>query len=175
MEADRNDLIYLMTSQTDFPGWGYMLAQGATTSWEDWRGRQSNIHDTLISIGSWFIQGIGGIRADPRAPGFAHFLIEPAPVGDLTFARTSYESIHGQIVSDWKIENGTLHMDVTVPAGTTATVYIPTSAPGSATEGGRPAARSPGVKAAPGEDGKAVFEVGSGKYAFAAYQSITKL
>jgi alpha-L-rhamnosidase len=168
MEAGRNDLIYLMTSQTDFPGWGYMLAQGATTSWEDWRGRQSNIHDTLISIGSWFIQGIGGIRIDPNAPGFQHFLVKPALVGDLTFARTSYQSIHGQIVSDWKIENGMLHMDVTVPAGTTATVYVPTSAPGSVTEGGRPAGRSPGVKTSPAENGKAVFEVGSGKYAFEA-------
>jgi len=168
MEADRNDLIYLMTSQTDFPGWGYMLAQGATTTWEDWRGRMSNIHDTLISIGSWFIQGIGGIRIDPAAPGFQHFLIEPALVGDLTFARTSYQSIHGRIVSDWKIENGALHMDVTVPAGTTATVYVPTPAPDSVTEGGHPAARSAGVKPAPAENGKAVFEVSSGTYSFAA-------
>jgi alpha-L-rhamnosidase len=168
MQADRNDLIYLMTSQKDYPGWGYMLAQGATTSWEDWRGRLSNIHDTLISIGSWFIQGIGGIRIDPQAPGFQHFLVEPALVGDLTFARTSYESIHGKIVSDWKIENGALHIDVTVPPGTTATVYVPTSAPDSVTEGGRPAAQSPGVKPAPGENGKAAFEVGSGKYAFTA-------
>jgi hypothetical protein len=168
MEADRNDLIYLMTSQTDFPGWGYMLAQGATTSWEDWRGRMSNIHDTLISIGSWFIQGIGGIRIDPQSPGFQHFLIEPALVGDLTFARTSYQSIHGRIVSDWKIENGVLHMDVTVPAGTTATVYVPTSDPGSVTEGGRLAGRAPGVKSAPEENAKAVFEVSSGNYSFAA-------
>ena len=168
MQAHRNDLIYLMTSQTDFPGWGYMLAQGATTSWEDWRGRQSNIHDTLISIGSWFIQGVGGIRIDPKSPGFEHFLIEPAPVGDLTFARTSYQSIHGKIVSDWKIENGALHMDVTVPPGTTATVYVPTSAPASVTESGRPAARAPGVRPAPAENGKAVFEVISGTYAFAA-------
>jgi alpha-L-rhamnosidase len=59
-------------------------------------------------------------------------------------------------------------MDVTVPAGTTATVYVPTSAPGSVTEGGRPPARSPSVKSAPAENGKAVFEVGSGKYAFEA-------
>jgi alpha-L-rhamnosidase len=89
-------------------------------------------------------------------------------VGDLTFARTSYQSIHGPIVSNWRIENGALHMDVTVPAGTTATVYVPTSAPGSVTEGARPAPRSPGVKSAPGENGKAVFEVGSGKYEFEA-------
>ena len=168
MEAGRNDLIYVMTSKTDFPGWGYMLAQGATTSWEDWRGRQSNIHDTLISIGSWFIQGIGGIRIDPAAPGFEHFLIEPAPVGDLTFARTSYQSIHGKIVSNWKIENGTLHMDVTVPAGTTATVYVPASSTGAVTEGGLLAARAPGVKAAGAENGKAAFEVVAGTYAFEA-------
>ncbi len=32
MEADRNDLVYEMASKKDYPGWGYMLANGATTS-----------------------------------------------------------------------------------------------------------------------------------------------
>ena len=59
MEADRNDLVFEMTNKTDYPGWGYMLANGATTSWEGWTG-QSHIHDTLISIGAWFIAGCGG-------------------------------------------------------------------------------------------------------------------
>ena len=36
MEDDRNDLIYQMASKKDFPSWGYMLEQGATTSWESW-------------------------------------------------------------------------------------------------------------------------------------------
>ena len=54
------------------------------------------------------------------------------------------------------------------PSGDDSTVYVPTSAPASVTEGGRPAARSPGVKSAPAENGKAVFEVGSGKYEFEA-------
>lgn len=168
MQADRNDLIYLMASKTDYPGWGYMLEQGATTSWEDWQGRNSHIHDTLISIGSWFIQGIGGIRIDEKAPGFRRFFVKPAPVGGLTFARASYQSIHGRIVSDWRIENGSFHMDVTVPPGTTATVYVPTSAPASVTESGRPAARSAGVKSAGAANGRAVFELSSGRYAFQA-------
>jgi alpha-L-rhamnosidase len=159
-EADRNDLIYDMVSKKDFPGWGYMLEQGATTSWEDWDGRNSHIHDTLISAGAWFIQGIGGIRVDEKAPGFSHFVIKPSPVGNLTFARAKYDSIRGEISSEWRIRNGALKLDVTVPPGTTATVLVPgigtvnrTSGPG-------------GANSAPAENGRASFEALPGKTTF---------
>jgi len=165
MEDDRNDLIYQMVSKRDFPSWGYMLAQGATTSWESWFG-ESHIHDTLISVGAWFIEGIGGIRVDEKAPGFRHFFLKPALVGDLTFARTSYKSVHGMIVSNWRIENGTLHMEATVPPGTSATLYLPSSAPDAVTERGRPAAQARGVRSSGVEKGKAVFELASGTYQF---------
>ncbi len=114
MEADRSDLIYGMANTTEYPGWGYMLANGATTSWEGWTG-QSHIHDTLISIGAWFIEGVGGIRADEKAPGFKHFFVTPAVVGDLSFAKAKYQSIRGDIISDWRIHNGIFHLSVTVP------------------------------------------------------------
>jgi alpha-L-rhamnosidase len=128
MEADRNDLLFEMTTKRDYPGWGYMLANGATTSWEGWTG-QSHIHDTLISIGAWFTEGIAGIRSDGTSPGFKHFIIKPAVVGDLTFAKARYRSIHGDIVSDWRIDNGTFTLSVTVPPGTTATVVVPGQGP----------------------------------------------
>jgi alpha-L-rhamnosidase len=99
-----------------------MLQRGASTIWENWSGG-SHIHDCLISIGSWFIQGVGGIRIDESSPGFRHFIIKPAVVGDLTFARTRYHSIHGQIAADWRIENGVRRLEVMVPPGTTATVH----------------------------------------------------
>jgi alpha-L-rhamnosidase len=124
MEADRNDLVYELTSKKDYPGWGYMLANGATTAWESWTG-QSHIHDTLISIGAWFTEGVAGIRSDGATPGFKRFVIKPAVVGDLTFAKAKYRTIHGEIVSDWRIENGTFKLTVVVPPGTTATVFVP--------------------------------------------------
>ena len=167
MEEDRNDLIYQMASKKDFPSWGNMLEQGATTSWESWSGG-SHIHDTLISIGAWFIEGIGGIRLDEKAPGFRHFFLKPTPVGDLTFARTSYRSAHGTIVSNWRIENGALHMDATVPPGTSATLYLPAGVPAAVTESGRPAAQAAGVQFRGAEKGKAVFELASGSYQFVA-------
>jgi len=135
MEAGRNDLIYAMAEKEDFPSWGNMLRQGATTSWESWTGG-SHIHDTLISIGAWFIEGIGGIRADEKAPGFRHFFLKPAPGGGLTFARARYHSIRGTIVSNWSIEGGMLHAGVTVPPGSTATLDLPSAAPDAVTEGG---------------------------------------
>ncbi len=128
LDAGRNDLVFEMTNKKDYPGWGYMLENGATTSWEGWTG-QSHIHDTLISIGAWFTQGLAGIRSDGKSPGFAHFVIKPAPVGDLTFAKAKYRSIHGDIASDWRIEGGRFKLSVTVPPGTTATVSVPGEGP----------------------------------------------
>lgn len=66
---------------------------------EGWTG-QSHIHDTLLSIGAWFTEGVAGIRSDGKSPGFQHFVIKPAIVGDLTFAKARYQSIHGEIVSE---------------------------------------------------------------------------
>jgi alpha-L-rhamnosidase len=128
IEADRNDLLYEMVSKRDYPGWGYMLANGATTSWESWTG-QSHIHDTLISIGAWFTQGLAGIRSDGATPGFKHFVVKPAAVGGLTFVKGKYHSIHGDIASEWRIEDGTFKLAVTVPPGTTATVVVPGEGP----------------------------------------------
>jgi alpha-L-rhamnosidase len=156
METGRNDLVYGMTRTREYPGWGYMLANGATTSWEGWTG-QSHIHDTLISIGAWFIEGIGGIRADERAPGYRHFFVSPAPVGDLTFATASYQSLLGRIVSDWRVEGGTLTLRVTVPPGATATVVVPGTGPV------RTAA--PRAAASPGGTARA-YLVGPGTHTF---------
>jgi alpha-L-rhamnosidase len=148
-EADRSDLVYLMTNTREYPGWGYMLANGATTSWEGWTG-QSHIHDTLISIGAWFTEGLAGIRSDGKSPGFQHFIVKPAVVGDLTFVKARYRSIHGEIVSDWRIENGTFRLSVTVPPGTTATVFVPGDGPVRTKAQPSPTAGNRGFEITPG-------------------------
>ncbi len=158
MEADRNDLMFEMASQTDYPGWGYMLANGATTSWESWTG-QSHIHDTLISIGAWFAEGLAGIRSDWKSPGYKKFVVKPAVVGDLTSARFAYQSIHGAIVSDWRIENGIFKLSVTVPPGTSATVIVPGEGPVRTR-----ARRAPSPRTAVNRS----FEVAAGTHVFEA-------
>jgi alpha-L-rhamnosidase len=113
-------------------------------------------------------QGLAGIRPDESGPGFKKIIIRPAIVGDLTWVKCSYDSIHGRIVSNWKREGQKLTMDVTVPANTTATVYVPANDAGGVTESGKPAAKAECVEFLRMEGAAAVFAVGAGQYRFQA-------
>lgn len=165
-EANRSDLVYPLVNHRTYPSWGYMLDQGATTIWERWNGEESQNHTSFLSVGSWFIEGLAGIRPDPAAPGFKHFFIRPAVVGDLTFVRASYRSIRGPVASRWRIENGRFHWEVEVPAGSTATVYVPTRDRSAVRESGRPTEQADGVRFLRLENGAAVYQIDSGQYAF---------
>jgi hypothetical protein len=169
----RNDLVFQIVNQKTYPSWGYMLDQGATTLWEQWDGQNSLLHSSFVSIGSWFIEGIAGIRLDPTRPGYHHFLVQPAVVGDLTWAKGEYDTLYGTIRTDWKLSDGWLTLAVDVPCNTSATVFMPTQDPSSATESNHPAAESPGVRLQKTTDRAAVFQVGSGHYVFRARQKPT--
>jgi alpha-L-rhamnosidase len=68
-----------------------------------------------------------------------------------------------------KTGSSRLSLEVEVPVNATATIRVPTPDPSTVTEGGRPAQGAPGVTALPGDSrGGARFEVGSGRYVFAA-------
>ena len=162
----RDDLLYGIMNQTTYPGWGYMLSQGATTFWEQWNGYYSKIHSCFTSPGGWFYQGLAGIRPDPASPGFKKIIIKPAVVGDLTWVKAYYDSQYGRIVSNWKVETGKLTMEVTIPINTTATVYVPAKDSAAVTESGKPVAKAKGVTFLRMENGAAVYEVESGPYRF---------
>ena len=165
-QSGRNDLAFTMATRQDFPGWGYMLGQGATTMWEQWDGYWSQIHSCYTCPGGWMCQGLAGIRPDETGPGFKKIIIKPGVVGDLTWVKCSYDSIHGRIVSNWKRDGNRLTMDVTIPINTTAQVYVPAKDAAGVMESGKPAGNADGLKFLRMESGAAVFEAGSGCYQF---------
>ncbi len=166
-QNQRSDLIFTMANQREYPGWGYMLDQGATTIWEYWDGRKSRNHTSFLSIGSWFIEGLAGIQSDSAAPGFKQIVIRPAIVGDLTFARAKYHSIHGPIESHWRLDGGNLTLNVSIPPNTTAMVFLPTRNATGVQESGQPVAEAKGVRLFRTVDCRwAVFRVESGRYQF---------
>ncbi len=166
LQRNRNDLVFQMANQRTYPGWGYMLDRGATTLWEQWDGQNSLLHSSFVSIGSWFIEGLAGIRLDPNQPGYKHFLIRPGIVGDLHWARGEFDSLYGKIGSEWKVTAGQLLLTIDVPPNTSATIFVPTDKPASVLESGKPAGQAPGVRFAGIVDLMSVYEVGSGRYAF---------
>jgi alpha-L-rhamnosidase len=165
LETDRSDLLFAVANQTTFPGWGYMLEQGASCGWEQWNGKYSRMHTSYISLGSWFYQGLAGIRLDSSAPGFERIVIKPSFVGDLSWVRAAFDSIHGRIVSNWNVEVNRLRMEITIPANTSATVHVP-GEDGDITESGRSISDSDGVVRVGVERGRTLYQVGSGVYLF---------
>ncbi|MCX6877426.1 MAG: glycoside hydrolase family 78 protein [Verrucomicrobia bacterium] len=163
----RADVAFKVTAQTTQPSWGYWIKQGATTLWEKWDDSDgSHNHVMFGDVSAWFFKSLAGICPDESGPGFKKIIIKPAIVGDLTWVKCGYDSIHGRIVSNWKLDAGKLTMEVTIPMNTTATVYVPSKDAAGVTESNKLAARAQGVKFLRMENGAAVYEVGSGTYRF---------
>ncbi len=121
----RTDVAYRIATRTTYPSYGDWIEKGATTLWEDWGGGASLNHIMFGDISAWFYEVLAGIVPDSEHPGFAHFTIAPHPVGDLTWVRAEHECPYGTIRSAWRIEDGKLTLDVTVPVSTRATVRVP--------------------------------------------------
>ena len=166
------DLALKIATQETYPSWGYMLANGATTLWERWEnltgpGMNSHNHPMMGSVSSWFHKYLGGINPDPDMPGFKRIIIRPYLLGDLRWARAEYKSHYGLIRSFWSRDNGNLTLKFTIPANTTARLYIPARKEASIAVGGKQAVMAEGVKFLGTQEGTSVFEVGSGDYEFA--------
>ncbi|MCW3091961.1 MAG: alpha-L-rhamnosidase [Ferruginibacter sp.] len=160
-ENDLNAVAYRIANQRDYPGWGNMLANGATTLWETWaypESGPSQNHPMFGSVDEWFYRSLLGIN--PAAPGFEKIIIKPQPTGDLSWAKGNYQSVRGNIKSDWKIMDGHFQLDVSIPPNTRATIYIPSKQNRQITESGNNLPVSLYAK------GYAVVEVGSGEYLF---------
>ncbi len=135
--TDKSEIAYDMVNKRTFPGWGHMIESGATTIWETWQYSDnvfSHNHPMFGSVGEWFYQSLLGIN--PAAPGFKKIIIKPQPAGDLTWAKGSYHSIYGEIISDWKIQGNIFTLKVRIPANTTAVVYLPSTKTSSIKENG---------------------------------------
>ncbi len=125
-ESGHNDLAYSMINQKGFPSWGAWVEDGGTTLREDWEGvHGSRNHIFLCDFSTWYFKSLGGIQPDPEAPGFGHFFLKPCFPEEISFVKTSYNSIHGKIVSDWKRVGDKIEMGLVVPANTTSSFYVP--------------------------------------------------
>jgi len=168
-DADAYKLLLTKTA----PSWLYPVSIGATTVWEHWvswdgktpqGGMNSLNHYALGAVGEYLFGMVGGIQSN--APGYKRIRIQPVIREGLTWAKTSYDSICGKISTDWKLDGSKLTLDVTIPANTTATVFVPAKNASAVTESGKPVTKADGVKFLHMENGAAVYAVGSGTYRF---------
>ena len=162
---------YHMVDQKEFPGWGHMLENGATTLWETWRASDntySQNHPMFGSVSEWFFKCLGGIKPDRSAVGFDSFEVVPYLAPELEWLDVSYESVRGRVACRWKRVGQRVEMEVEVPVNATAVVVLPTENEDSILESGRLVklgSNFNGVAVADNRLGTGI-EVGSGRYRF---------
>lgn len=172
-DRGRADVAYTIATQTGYPSWGYMIAQGATTIWELWNGNTAdpamNSHNHVMLVGDlciWFHEYLAGIRTDPDLPGFKHILMKPHVVGDLTHASATHRSMYGEIRSGWRIAGNQFVWDVTIPPNTRATLHAPVQGADIVMEGGAPVENSEHIQIRERSGDRLVLAVAPGRYQF---------
>nr|WP_231562984.1 alpha-L-rhamnosidase [Microbacterium mangrovi] len=132
--ADALDDAYALLLQTECPSWLYPVRMGATTVWERWDsmlpdgsinpGEMTSFnHYALGAVASWLHRVVGGLSA--VEPGWSTFRVAPRPHVRITSAETSHQTPFGEAAVSWRHDGENLHIEVTVPNGTTAVLDLP--------------------------------------------------
>ena len=168
-------MAYQLLLTDTYPSWLFPVKNGATTMWERWNGwtpekgfgdigMNSFNHYAFGAVGEYLYRYVGGIQ--PASPGYKTIKIRPILGAGVSWAKTGFESPYGRIATAWKVEASNLQLDVTIPANTTATIYVPAKDAAAISESGQPVAKALGVKFLRLEAGAAVYAVGAGTYHF---------
>jgi alpha-L-rhamnosidase len=169
------DVAYDLLLQETYPSWLYPVKMGATTIWERWDGQKTDStfqdpgmnsfnHYAYGAIGDWMYRVSAGIET--MGPGYKHIIIQPHPSKRLNYAKASFESSYGTILSGWERKEGKVIYKIKIPVNTTATVVLPGNDITKVTEGGKAISGNGDFKELKTANNKITFEVGSGEYLF---------
>ena len=133
-EYGYSDVAYKLLLQETCPSWIYPVKLGATTIWERWNsinpdgsivgGMNSFNHYSYGSIGDWLYRYAVGIRE--TSPGFRTFEVDPHPGGGFKYMEASTRTPYGKIRVRWEADGNVIRsIEVSIPAGTTASVHCP--------------------------------------------------
>ena len=175
------DVAYTIATQKDYPGWGYMVENGATTIWELWNGNTAspkmNSQNHVMLLGdliTWLYENIAGIKSHEAHTGFKWLWMHPTPTEDLKHAKASHKTLYGIVRSDWRLKDGNFTWKITIPSNSRANILIPASELEDITESGKPVTDIEGLKFVRKENGRINLEIGSGEYSFSCKYGIAQ-
>jgi alpha-L-rhamnosidase len=123
----RTDIAFRLVNQPGFPGWKYMIDNGATTIWETWKESDNTFsqnHPMFGSVSGWYLKWLGGIQPDSDNPAPDAVILKPRPVRELNSVTVEKYFPAGTVRSGWRWEQGTLLLEFDIPPGLTTT-WIP--------------------------------------------------
>jgi alpha-L-rhamnosidase len=165
------DLALKVLTRDTYPGFGHQIKLGATTTWEQWYskgGMNSHNHAMFSGAAATLFSRFGGVQ--PVEAGFRRFMVKPAVIDLLEWVSVRIETVRGPVQSKWQRHGKSLTLEVEVPVGAEAEVYVPAAGTDDVFESGVPAAKALGVKYLGKHARDRVYSVGNGVYRFSTFQ-----
>jgi len=168
---------YKLLLQEQYPSWLYPVKMGATTIWERWDGQKPDSsfqsvgmnsfnHYSYGAIGDWMYRQMVGLDTYEDGVGYKHSKVQPHIGGGFTNASASLETYYGKLSSGWKLQGDEIYFDVTIPANTIASVFIPTKEVAKVSENGQALSSVNGLKIIGQKEDYLETQLGSGEYHF---------
>ncbi|TFF89830.1 MAG: alpha-L-rhamnosidase, partial [Promethearchaeota archaeon] len=126
---NKSEIAYKIITQTSYPGYGYMIKEGATTLWERWEkleGNGMNSHNHIMcgTVDTWFFRYLAGIMSTERA--FSKIRIKPYIPPDIDYVSASLNTLKGLVYCSWEKIDKSLHLNIKIPVGSISEIWIPT-------------------------------------------------
>lgn len=178
---------YRLLQQKSYPSWLYSVVNGATSIWERLNSytvengfggnnsMNSFNHYSFGAVAAWMYNHSLGIQRSPQKAAFKEIILKPTPDPDkkMTFAKGHYQSVYGTINSEWAYSalnpqstTSKWTYKTTIPANTTAILYLPVKSINQLKENGKTLSQAKGVKVLKQENGMVQLQLVSGNYVF---------
>ena len=176
----KHETAYKLLQQTTYPSWLYSVENGATTIWERLNSytvengfggnnsMNSFNHYSFGAVAAWMYNYSLGIQSDSKEPGFKHIILQPTPdpTKQMKWAKGHYDSMYGKIESEWRWAENGWDYNVTIPANTTATLFISTDNIKNISESEKKVGKLKEIKILAEEEEAIKLQLVSGKYQF---------
>jgi len=171
------DIAFKLLFNKKYPSWLYPVTLGATTIWERWDGikpdgsfqtvgMNSFNHYAYGAVGNWLYTSVAGINRDENYPGYKRIIIKPHLTNKLSYAKASYLSPYGRIMSHWESDGKEVLLHLEIPANTTAEVFLPGRNYGTIYEADQKIEELEDIRIIDCNENNTRIEIKSGKYSF---------
>ena len=120
------ELAYKIITNPEIGSYGYWIANGANTLWEDFRHVDdartgSRNHHFFGDVSSWFIQRVAGLMPNPDADDIDNYRISPSVLSALNYAQATYRDMYVK----WERTGEDVKLFVKAPIGSHGSVVVP--------------------------------------------------
>lgn len=124
-DAGMPDIAVGLLCRREYPSFGWMMDQGATTLCEDFHMKSSHNHPMFGAFVHVIARRMMGLAPVDDDPGYDTLLVAPQFPTQLDYAEMTIDTPHGKVSSHWYRDGEKVHLELTTPSDMKLRLRLP--------------------------------------------------